>query len=420
MSLDSEVQNRIVIFDVEGVIIPKVRFLLFEIFGKVGFKPFFKAAFFGMLYQVGLLSLKDALKKIFRLLRGFAYERFISLFQGVPLMPEVEKVFTELKRGGFKIALISSGIPRVALEKLAGRLRVDYVSGPEIGVSEGRLTGDIWGDVLENEGKASALKKILNERGLSSHYRITVADDRNNLPLFKLCNLKIGFNPDFLLSYKSDYVVRGDLSEILPIINEVPKMRRGGSFSKKTIIREAIHISGFSIPLVCTYLNNCHTFAILISLFALTYFISENMRMFGRRLPAIYDVTKMAAGKTEFQEFVAYPLSYALGIIMSLTLFPAPISYVSIVVMTLGDGFASILGKKFGRRPLPVNKNKTIEGSIGGLLLSFIGSLIFVDPYRALAASFSGMLTEILPLPVNDNITIPLASGLTLITSTMI
>lgn len=177
---------------------------------------------------------------------------------------------------------------------------MDHVSGPEIGVSEGLLTGDIWGDALEAEGKASALKKILSDRGLSSYYRIAVADDRNNLPLFKLCDLKIGLNPDFLLSYKSDYLVRGDLSEILPIINEDPQTRGEGSFSK-TIIREAIHISGFSIPLVCTNLNDHHMIAILISLVASIYFISETMRMFGRRLPAIYDVTKMAAGKKEFQ-----------------------------------------------------------------------------------------------------------------------
>jgi dolichol kinase/phosphoserine phosphatase len=418
--LESEIKNRLVIFDVEGVIIPKIRFLLFDIFSRVGLKPFFKVAFLGLLYQVGLMSLKDTLKKIFKLLKGFSYERFISLFQGVPLMPKVENVFTELKRGGYKITLMSSSIPEVALQKLAERLGADFVSGPEIGVSEGRLTGDVRGDVLEPEGKALALKKILGSTGLSSHYCVVVADDRNNLPLFKLCDLKIGLNPDFLLGYKADYSVRGDLSEILPIINGELKVRGGGSFPKKTILRDAIHISGFSVPLACKYLLDPHTAAILIFLVAMLYSVSEIMRMFGRRLPLISDVTRMAAGKSEFQELVAYPLFYALGIIMSLILFPVPISYVSIVVLTLGDGFASIFGKKFGRRPLPINKNKTFEGSLGGLFLAFVGSLMFVDPYRALAASFIGMLTEILPLPVNDNITIPLASGLTLITLTMI
>lgn len=412
-------RNSLIVFDVEGILIPKVRFLLFEVFREIGLWPFVKGAFFGFLYLVGLISLKTSLKKTFKLLEGFSYDQFISLFQGVPLMPEVENIFKELKKGGFKTALISSGIPRVALQKLAERLEADYVSGPEIGVSGGRLSGEIWGDVIEAEGKAVALKKLLRKEDLASCHCVVVADDRNNLPLFRLCELKIGYNPDFILSYKADYVVKGDLSEIIPIIKGESAIR-GGGFSKSIILREVIHLSGFSVPIICTHLVNHHMIASLIFLVTVLYTISETVRMFGIRLPVISEITMMAAGKSEFQEFVTAPIFYALGIIMSLIIFPEPIGYASIAVLTFGDGFASIFGRKFGRKPLSFNKNKTIEGSLWGFFLAFMGSLLFLDPYGALIASAGGMLAEVLPLPVNDNITIPLASGLALMALTFV
>ena len=97
-----------VVFDVEGVIIPKVRFLLFEVFGKVGLKSFIKAAFYGLQYFLGLASLKEALEKSYRLLCGVSHDRFILFFQKITLMPGVEAVFRELRNDGCRTALISS------------------------------------------------------------------------------------------------------------------------------------------------------------------------------------------------------------------------------------------------------------------------------------------------------------------------
>nr|NIR86272.1 phosphatidate cytidylyltransferase [Candidatus Bathyarchaeota archaeon] len=98
----------------------------------------------------------------------------------------------------------------------------------------------------------------------------------------------------------------------------------------------------------------------------------------------------------------------------SLLLFPKPINYASIVVLTLGDGFATIFGKIIGTTVLPVNKGKMLEGSILGSLFAFLGGLLFLNPMKALVAVTVGMTVEGLPLPVNDNLTIPLVSGLTL------
>jgi phosphoserine phosphatase/dolichol kinase len=411
----SKAQDRLVVFDVEGVLIPKVRFLLFQVAGKKGPRAFVAAAFIGMLYETGLISLKNALRKLYGLLKGFKMDLFISLFEEVPLMPGVEETLRKLREAEFKTVLISSGIPKVAVAKLGQRLGADYFSGLEIGVSEGLLTGEVWGDVIEPKGKAAALRRIIEDNGLTPNYCVGVADDRNNLSMLELCDLKIGHNPDFELSFKSDFTTKGELSSIIPLIEGEATHASRHRLSQTTSMREAIHISGFLMPFICMYLLDRYVVALLILLMAVAYMVSEVKRMFGTNVPLFTDMTMLAARKSEYQEFVSSPIFFALGIALPLIVFPEPVGYVSVAVLTLGDGFASIFGQRSGNMPIPYNKPKYLEGTVSGFLLAFLGSLLFAPVPYALIASATGMLVESLPLPLNDNLTIPLVSGLALL-----
>mgnify|MGYP000014566915 CR=1 FL=1 len=412
--LKNEKQNRLVVFDVEGVIMPRARFMLFRVVAEKGLRAFIKAVFFCFLYEAHLISMKRLLKNLYKTLEGVPLEKFLDHFQRTPLMPGVKEVFKELKECGFKIALISSSIPRIVLERLAERLEADFVSGLEVGLSEGKLNGEIWGDVMERGGKAIALRKILNNENSPFHYCIGVASDRDNIPLFQLCNLKIGYNPDFFLSRKSDYVVKGELSRIMPIIKGEPIESGVQIFSDSRILRKVIHIGGFSVPLICISIFNRYTVALLILLITMLYIISEMRKMTGRSTALISYITYKAAGKPEYQGFVMAPIFYALGIVASLIIFSEPVGYVAITTLTLGDGAASFFGQRFGRRRIPFNKDKSFEGTVCGFLFAFCGSLLFIDPLRALITSAIGMLAEVSPSPVNDNLTVPLLSGLTL------
>jgi len=420
LDLKGEKQNRLVAFDVEGVIIPKASFLLFGIIAEKGLYAFIKAAFFGFLYEAHLISIKCLLKNLYRTMEGISLERFLDLFERTPLTPGVKDVFKELKGYGFKIALVSSSIPRVALERLAERLGADFVSGLEVGLFGGKLNGEIWGDVIERGGKAIALKRILNNGEMPFHYCIGVADDRNNIPLFQLCDLKIGYNPDFFLSRKSDYIVRGELLGIIPIIRGEPMESGAYVSSESSILREVIHLSGFSVPLICISMVNRYVVALLIIFVTVLYAVSEIRRMSGRSTPLISYITFKAAGKSEYQEFVTAPILYALGIVISLLIFPEPVGYVAVTILTLGDGAASVFGQKFGKRGVPFNRDKSFEGAACGFLFAFFGSLLFIDPLRALITSAVGMLAEVIPSLINDNLTVPLLSGLVLTALMMI
>ena len=71
-----------------------------------------------------------------------------------------------LRARNFKIALISSGIPTVIVEKLSTALGADYAFGVEVETIDGKLTGEIWGDAITRNGKLKILNEILKKENL--------------------------------------------------------------------------------------------------------------------------------------------------------------------------------------------------------------------------------------------------------------
>jgi dolichol kinase len=120
----------------------------------------------------------------------------------------------------------------------------------------------------------------------------------------------------------------------------------------------------------------------------------------------------MAAMGDEKWGFAMSPLLFALGVLLSLTLYPKQVGFAAITILTLGDGTAKIMGKKFGVTHFPYNKAKKLEGTVAGIIASTMGCLLFVSPYKAVIVSTICMIIESVPLPINDNILIPLIAGL--------
>lgn len=405
-------KHGLVVFDVEGVLIPKNRYLLFEVGRKLGFSQFLKIVFYGILYGLGFISLKSALKKVFRFFRGFKMEELLQLFRTIPLMSDVEEVFEKLRREGWKTALISSGLPNVVVQDLATRLKADYAFGFNLETKNGVVTGEVSGEVIERHGKLLILKKILETERLGPEKCVVVVDDRNNAPILLPEMLKIGFNPDFVIRMKADHAVTGRLIEILSLIGG-EKPRRRVFPSKNEIIREIIHACAFTIPFLSSLMGQ-YTVALLIVIVTFLYAISQLAMMEGKNVAIVSSVIRHAATNVELYEFGTAPIFFALGILLVLLLFSAPVSSAAIAIFAFGDSAAAILGRIVGKRKLPFNKGKTLEGSIIGFFFGFLGATFFVNPLKALAGAAVAMLVESLPLPLNDNLTVPLTAGVVL------
>ncbi len=330
-------------------------------------------------------------------------------------MQGVTETFKQLKKTGCKIALISSGVPQSFIEDLGAELGCDYAFGLDFEVVDGNLTGEISGDVIKRGGKAIVLERIEQKEGLTPQDCALVADDRNNLQMFGLCATRIGYNPDFMLANRSDAVVRGDLTEVLPFVTSCQV--KSHSVTRRDLTRESIHLSGLLIPVLVLFLAlNAYLVAFFIFLVTLTYAGAELCRMYGKNVPLISAITWRAAMQPEMNEFVTSPIYFATGIAVTLLVFPPPINYAAIAVFTIGDVSATIFGKELGRHTIPYNKGKRVEGTLFGMLFASLGAYLFtLSPVKAVVGAAVGLIVESLPSPINDNITIPLLAGLTLL-----
>lgn len=403
-------KSKLIIFDVEGVLIPKNRFF-FSVGRALGFTQLVKVFFYGFLYEIGFVSLKTTLKHLFKDLRGMKLETLKQIASEVPLMTGAKTVFDRLKAQGFKTALITAGLPTIVVKSIADKLGADYAVGFEVGLDGEMLTGAIWGDVIEQNGKLLVLRRLTSDSALTSNNWVVVADDRNNASLFLREVLKIGFNPDFVLRVKADRVITGSISKIMTVINGEPG--HSGRPSRNDVFREAIHASGFLVPIIAS-IAGISIVSVLIVLVLSIYLTSEYFRLKGKKMPLVYLITRNAASRNELDQIVLAPVYFALGILVTLMFFPTPASSAAIAIFAIGDSTASIFGSYISGTSLPFNRGKSLEGSVAGLFFGYLAGAFFVSPLTALAGAAVAMFIEYLPLPINDNLAIPLSAGLVL------
>jgi glycerol-3-phosphate acyltransferase PlsY len=106
---------------------------------------------------------------------------------------------------------------------------------------------------------------------------------------------------------------------------------------------------------------------------------------------------------------------YVLGIGLSLLLYRTDIATAAVCFLAFGDVAATAVGERYGRTK--ITGEKSLEGTLAfvaaavtvGFLLPLTGIPITHGIVLAGAVAAAGV--ELVPLPVNDNLVIPLVSG---------
>jgi dolichol kinase len=159
-------------------------------------------------------------------------------------------------------------------------------------------------------------------------------------------------------------------------------------------------------------LNYPATAALLLA-GVLVYVRVEGLRLAGFRAPLVSSLTDMASRSRDQGRFVLGPVTLGLGALLALLMYPGPAASIAVYALAFGDGFASLIGKLFGRRRPAFLRGKSLEGCAACFCAVFIAAHLVSRDYRiALAAALSAMLTEALPLEDYDNLALPLVVGL--------
>lgn len=140
----------------------------------------------------GELDFRQSLAKRLSLLKGMPAEMLEKVAEHIPLNDGAEKLVRNLKRFGYKTAVISGGFTYFG-EKLQAKLGIDYVHANKLRIVDGKLTGEVDGEIVDAQRKAELLQTIARNENISLKQTIAVGDGANDLPMLNLAGLGIAF-----------------------------------------------------------------------------------------------------------------------------------------------------------------------------------------------------------------------------------
>jgi len=141
----------------------------------------------------GEIDFKESLRRRLHLLKGLPADTLEAVAGRIPLNDGAERLITNLKRFGYKIAIISGGFTYFG-KRLQERLGIDYVFANELEIMDGKLTGEVVGEIVDAAKKAEVLRMIAEKEALSLQQVIAVGDGANDLPMLGIAGLGIAYH----------------------------------------------------------------------------------------------------------------------------------------------------------------------------------------------------------------------------------
>ncbi|MCL7021531.1 hypothetical protein MKW94_008170 [Papaver nudicaule] len=208
-----------------------------------------------------------------------------------------------------------------------------------------------------------------------------------------------------------------------------------GEIAKRRIIQDKIFIRK------CVHINIGLVFILMWPIFSYrrqaAFFAAFvpgvnilRMLVLGLGLMKDESMVKSMSRSGDYRELLKGPLYYASTITLACAVYwrTSPIGIAVICNLCAGDGVADIVGRRFGKKKLPHNRNKSYAGSIAMAIAGFLASVGYMRYFSQfgflqespglvlgfLIVSLASTLVESLPIStqIDDNLTVPLTAAL--------
>ena len=177
--------------------------------------------------------------------------------------------------------------------------------------------------------------------------------------------------------------------------------------------RKAIHLACSVFPLLYVYFPQREQMLWLLGLIALFFLLAEILRFKTETFRRLFrSVFLPLLREPEIDRKITGATWLFISLFLTVLIFERTVAIPAMLMLTLADSLAAVGGKSFGKKAL---FEKTVFGTVTFFLVAFLILVIFLPavglPYLVLIALISAFL-EAAPVPVNDNLLVPVGSGL--------
>ncbi|KAI3732756.1 hypothetical protein L1987_63964 [Smallanthus sonchifolius] len=214
----------------------------------------------------------------------------------------------------------------------------------------------------------------------------------------------------------------------LSILRIYEETARRGIFDQK-LNRKLVHTTiGLAFMLCWPLFSSSHQGAVMAALIPGVNIVK--VLLIGLGIWKDEATVKSMSRDGDYRELIKGPLYYASTIALSSLIYwrTSPIAIAAICNLCAGDGMADIIGRRFGKKKIPYNKEKSFAGSIAMAAAGFIVSVGYVHYFSMfgyfeeswqmilgfLVVSVASALVESHPISTtfDDNLMVPLTSFL--------
>lgn len=176
--------------------------------------------------------------------------------------------------------------------------------------------------------------------------------------------------------------------------------------------RKAVHLAAILIPLGYYFIPESIARKILITLTGVVFLV-DVIRLNQPRIRTFFFIF-FGRLVRDHERYNLLGSTYLLmSSIICIYAFSKPVAVASLGFLILGDSTAALVGKSIGRVPI---FGKTLEGSLACLAVCILVGWVIpeITWVQAIAGALMATLIELLPVPLDDNLRIPLAAGFTM------
>ncbi len=153
--------------------------------------------------MAGEIDFAESLRRRVGLLEGLAASVLDDVRARLRLTPGARTLLATLQRLGYVPAVVSGGFVEV-LAPLLDELGVRHYDANHLEVVDGRLTGRVFGEIVDRAGKERALRRFAEEIGVPLEQTVAVGDGANDIDMISAAGLGIAFNAKAVVREHAD------------------------------------------------------------------------------------------------------------------------------------------------------------------------------------------------------------------------